>query len=104
VPPNPPPPLSNVSLFSNVSLALHRAGTSQRLGSAVTNRFGMADDLPVKLALVLMPFHASIIPLHQRFANFSAHRARQPRIREFLCRVDREAALASTAATGTFPR
>jgi hypothetical protein len=51
----------------------------------------MADDLPVKLALVLAPFHASIIPLHQRFANFSAQRARQPRIRDFAAALIEEA-------------
>lgn len=78
LPPNSPPPPSNVSLFSKISLALHRLGTSQRLGSALTKSFGAANDLPVELTLVPMAFHASIIPLNQRFANSSRQRARQP--------------------------
>ena len=34
--------------------------TRQRVGSALTNRFRTADDLPVKLALVRAFFHAPI--------------------------------------------
>ena len=49
-----------------VSLPLaRRPGPSQRLGSALPSLFGATDDLPVRLALVLTAFHASIIGLHE---------------------------------------
>jgi hypothetical protein len=60
--PKPPPPFSGVSLLSRAFLPLAQ-GTrpSQRLGGALANPFGSANDLPVTLALVLGTFHAPII-------------------------------------------
>jgi hypothetical protein len=63
--------MSSVRLFRKVLPVAHRAGTFEGLGRALTDPFSALDDLPVKLALVLMPFHASIIALHRRFAKLS---------------------------------
>jgi hypothetical protein len=64
------PLLAGVGASLRVALPLaKRAGPSQRLGRAVANLFGAADDLPVTLGVVLTAFHASIIALHQPFRH-----------------------------------
>jgi hypothetical protein len=60
--PKPPPAFSRVGLLSRAFLPLAQGtGPSQRLGGALANPFGSANDLPVTLALVLGAFHAPII-------------------------------------------
>jgi hypothetical protein len=75
-------------VFSSIALALPGTRTAERLGGALTKRFGTPDDVPVKLALVLMPFHPPIIALHQRFANSRRQRAGKPGVRRIPSRSE----------------